>query len=205
MLIPKNEIFSFNKAIGDISSATGYKQAYIIKNGRTVLGDGGGVCQVSTTLFRTALNAGLPIKERIAHAYRVHYYENDGKPGFDATVFDPSADLKFENNTPAHILIQSYVDQENNWLIFIFYGKNDSRKIEISQATVWDVLPPPEPLYQDDPTLKKGAIKQVDWASWGAKAKFHYKVEKEGKVIIDQDFFSSYRPWQAVYLVGTTE
>jgi vancomycin resistance protein YoaR len=82
VLIPKDKIFSFNETIGDISSLTGYKPAYIIKEGKTVLGDGGGVCQVSTTLFRAALNAGLPIIERHAHAYRVYYYENDSKPGF---------------------------------------------------------------------------------------------------------------------------
>lgn len=205
VLIPSNQIFSFNKTVGDISAATGYKQTYIIKNGRTVLGDGGGVCQVSTTLFRAALNAGLPIKERVAHAYRVHYYENDAKPGFDATVFSPSVDLKFENNTPAHILIQTKINQEKNWLIFILYGKRDNREVEISPSTVWDIVPPPEPVYQDDPTLKKGVIKQVDWPSWGAKAKFHYRVKKEGKVIIDQDFFSFYRPWRAVYLVGTAD
>ena len=62
-----------------------------------MLGDGGGVCQVSTTMFRAALNAGLPIKERQAHAYRVHYYEEAGyKAGIDATVFSPSVDLKLQ-------------------------------------------------------------------------------------------------------------
>ncbi|MCR4312883.1 MAG: VanW family protein, partial [Candidatus Roizmanbacteria bacterium] len=64
VLIPKGKEFSFNDTIGDISSLTGYQPAYIIKEGKTVLGDGGGVCQVSTTLFRAALNAGLPIIER---------------------------------------------------------------------------------------------------------------------------------------------
>lgn len=205
ILIPKNEIFSFNKTMGEVSVATGYKQAYIIKNGRTVLGDGGGICQVSTTLFRAALNAGLPIIERVAHAYRVSYYENDGPPGFDATVFAPSTDLKFKNNTPAYILIQTFINEEKNLLTFFFYGKKDGRKIEISQPIVWDVVPPPPPIYQEDPTLKKGVIKQIDWPSWGAKAKFHYRVEKEGKAIIEEDIFSSYRPWQAVFLVGIGE
>lgn len=77
VMIPKDGEFSFNTIIGDISSSTGYQPAYVIQNGRTVLGDGGGVCQVSTTAFRAALNAGLPITERHAHAYRVSYYEND--------------------------------------------------------------------------------------------------------------------------------
>ena len=205
VLIPKGSIFSFNEAVGDISSLTGYKPAYIIKSGKTVLGDGGGVCQVSTTLFRAALNAGIPIVERTAHAYRVGYYENDSKPGFDATVFAPSPDLKIKNDTPASILIQTEVDQENNLLYFRFYGKKDGRRIEISPVTVYDVVPPLLPLYQDDPTLKKGVTKQVDFPAWGAKAVFNYKVYQGNKTIFEKEFFSSYRPWQAVYLVGTTE
>jgi vancomycin resistance protein YoaR len=205
ILIPKNEVFSFNKTIGDISSLTGYKPAYIIKNGRTVLGDGGGVCQVSTTLFRAALNVGLPIIERVAHAYRVHYYENDGKPGLDATVFNPSADLKFKNDTSAYILVQTEIDKDNNILTFYLFGKKDERIVQISDVKVWDIASPPESLYQDDPTLKKGITKQVDWSSWGAKAIFHYKVEKGGKITADQDFFSLYRPWRAVFLVGTAD
>jgi len=78
VLVKPGEVFSFNNTVGDISLATGYEQAYIIQNGRTILGDGGGVCQVSTTLFRAALSAGLPIIERTAHAYRVAYYEQGG-------------------------------------------------------------------------------------------------------------------------------
>ena len=125
VLIPQNEEFSFNKTIGDISANTGYLQAYIIKDGRTILGDGGGVCQVSTTLFRAALNSGLPITKRTAHAYRVHYYENDSKPGFDATVYSPSTDFRFKNDTPAYILIQRELNKETMDLKFVFYGKKD--------------------------------------------------------------------------------
>lgn len=203
VLIPKNKILSFNETVGDISSLTGYKPAYIIKQGKTVLGDGGGVCQVSTTLFRAALQAGLPIIERTPHAYRVSYYENDSKPGFDATVFAPHVDLKIKNDTPAHILIQTEVDKEKNLLFFKLFGKKDNRKIEISPVSLWDVIPPPPPVYQDDPTLKKGVVKQIDFAAWGAKASFTYKVIKDGKTIFEKEFFSSYRPWQAVFLVGT--
>src|SRR3989344_3493873 len=75
VLIPPNSTFSFNNTVGDITEATGFKKAYVIKEGRTVLDDGGGVCQDSTTLFRAVLNAGLPVVKRTAHAYRVGYYE----------------------------------------------------------------------------------------------------------------------------------
>ncbi len=205
VLIPKNKEFSFNETVGDISSLTGYQPAYIIKEGKTVLGDGGGVCQVSTTFFRAALNAGLPIIERQAHAYRVSYYENDSQPGFDATVFAPLVDLKIKNNTPAYILIETEIDMENNLLYFKLFGKKDSRRIEISPATVYDVVPPLEPKYQDDPTLKKGVVKQVDFPAWGSKAFFTYKVYQGDKLGVNEKFFSNFRPWAAVYLVGTAE
>src|SRR5205085_743367 len=128
VLIAPGQVFSFSKAIGEVSSFTGYKQAYVIENGKTVLGDGGGVCQVSTTLFRAALNAGLPIVERHPHAYRVQYYEEDSGPGIDAAVYVPSVDLKFKNDTGHHILIQAYADVENLRLTFDLYGANDGRE-----------------------------------------------------------------------------
>ncbi len=206
VLIAPGETFSFNKTVGDISAATGYQSAYIIKDGRTVLGDGGGVCQVSTTLFRAALNAGLPIIERHAHSYRVHYYEEGGfKPGLDATVFDPSNDLKFINDTQAYILIQTKTDTNNLTLTFDLYGVSDGRKAEILNQTLSGITPPPPTLYQDDPTLSVGTIKQVDFDAWGAKASFEYRVTKNGERTIDQIFVSNYQPWQAVFLRGTKQ
>jgi len=206
VLVKPGETFSFNQTVGDISAATGYQSAYIIKNGRTVMGDGGGVCQVSTTLFRAALNAGLPIVERHEHSYRVHYYEEGGfKAGLDATVFDPTDDLKIKNDTPAYILIQTATDINNFTLTFELYGTSDGRKAEILNHQVWGASPPPSDLYQDDPTLPKGVVKQVDFAAWGAKASFLYKVVKNGETITDQTFHSNYRPWQAVFLRGTKE
>ncbi len=204
ILIAPGEVFSFNKALGDISAATGYKQAYIIKQGRTVLDDGGGVCQVSTTLFRAALNSGLPIVERHAHSYRVAYYEQGGiKPGFDATVFAPSYDLKIQNNTGTYILIQATTDTKNYHLTFELYGKRDGRTVEMSPVKLWDYRPAPPDLYQDDPTLPTGQIKQVDFANTGVKATFDYVVKRNGEEIFKKTFFSNFVPWQAVYLRGT--
>lgn len=203
VLIKPGETFSFNKAVGDVSASTGYQTAYIIKDGRTVLGDGGGVCQVSTTLFRAALAAGLPIKERQAHAYRVAYYEQAGfKAGLDATVFSPSVDFKFTNDTPSYILIQAKPDTQNLSLTFELYGTHDGRTSEIVNHVVGGVSSPPAPLYQDDPTLAPGVVRQVDFAAWGAKASFIYRVTRGGEVINEQTFVSNFRPWQAVFLRG---
>jgi len=203
ILIPPGEVFSFNKTVGDISAATGYQSAYIIKDGRTVLGDGGGVCQDSTTLFRAILDAGLPVLERQAHAYRVSYYEQNSKPGFDATVYNPTADLKFKNDTPGHILIQTRIHLRTSYLAIELYGTNDGRVVNISNVRLWGVTPPPADLYQDDLTLAAGTVKQVDWKAWGGKAAFDWKVTRGGEVLQERSFYSNYRPWQSVYLRGT--
>jgi vancomycin resistance protein YoaR len=205
-LIAPGEVFSFNNTIGEVSAKTGYKQAYVIKQKRTVLDDGGGVCQVSTTLFRAALNAGLPIDERHQHAYRVSFYEQKGvKAGLDAAVFSPVEDLKFKNDTPAYILIQASVDLVNDNLFLDLYGTSDGRQVLITNHKVWGLTPPPPDLYQDDPTLPKGEIKQIDFAAGGAKTSFDWHVERNGEVLQNRTFYSNFAPWQAIYLRGTKE
>jgi vancomycin resistance protein YoaR len=203
VLIPPGEEFSFVKTLGDVSKFTGYKQAYIIQGGKTVLGDGGGVCQVSTTLFRAVLNAGLPITERHAHAYRVGYYEQDEPPGLDATTYVPTVDFKFKNDTGKHILIQAFADSDNYSLTFVLYGKSDGREITITEPVISNVSAAPPPLYQDDPELPAGTIKQVDFAAPGGKSVFSRTVKRDGKTMIDETFTSVYNPWQAVFLKGT--
>ncbi len=204
ILVKPGEEFSFVKHLGDVSKATGYATAYIIQNGRTVLGDGGGVCQVSTTLFRAILNSGLPITERRAHAYRVSYYEEDSPAGLDATVFYPSVDLKFVNDTGNYILIQSELDPIELRLTYTLYGKKDGRVTTVTKPIVSGITAPPPPLYQDDPSLPKGTTKQVDWSAAGATSVFQRIVkDKSGKVMIDEKYVSRYAPWKAVFLVGT--
>lgn len=203
ILVAPGETFSFDKALGDVSAFTGYKQAYVIQNGKTVLGDGGGVCQVSTTFFRALLNGGLPIIERHAHAYRVGYYEEDSPPGIDATVFVPTVDLKFKNDTGNYILIQSQIDLDNLSLSYYLYGVKDGRTVSMTTPVVSNVTPAPPDLYQDDPTLPSGTIKQTDFAAAGAHVSFSRTVTKNGKEIIADTFVSNYQPWQAIYLRGT--
>lgn len=203
VLVAPGETFSFNNVLGDVSLDTGYKKAYIIKDGKTVLDDGGGVCQVSTTLFRAVLDAGLPVIERRAHAYRVGYYEQDSAVGFDATVYSPTTDFKFKNDTPGHLLIQTYTNTAVASLVFEIYGTSDGRTATTTKPIVTDVSPPPEDLYVDEPTLPEGTIKQIDWKAWGAKSRFTYKVKRAGETIYEKTFYSNYRPWQAIFLRGT--
>lgn len=205
LLIAPNETFSFVKALGDVSAFTGYKKAYIIQNGKTVLGDGGGVCQVSTTFFRALLNAGLPIIERTSHAYRVGYYEQDSSPGFDATVYVPSVDLKFKNDTNDYILIQTQIDTQLQKLSVFLYGTGDGRNVSITEPIITNRTPAPPDLYQDDPTLPKGTVRQVDFKAEGSRVSFLREVTKNGKKIISDKFVSNYSPWQSVFLRGTKE
>lgn len=201
VLVPPGQVFSFDQTVGDITAATGYKQAYVIKEGRTVLDDGGGVCQDSTTLFRAALKAGLPIIDRTAHAYRVGYYEQGFPPGQDATVFYPSVDFKFKNDTTAYVLIQAYT--YGTTLYIDLFGSSDGRKAEISNSVISNQVPPPSDLRQDDPTLPKGVVKQVDFSAWGADVYFTRTVSRNGQELANETWRSYYKPWQAVYLVGT--
>lgn len=203
ILVPPGKTFSFNESVGEISAETGYDLAYIIKERRTVLGPGGGVCQVSTTLFRAAFNAGLPIVERYPHAYRVHYYEPP--VGFDASVYAPYTDLKFKNDTLAYILIFSYFEPGKYTLTFQIFGTKDGREVKIEGPVIENTTPPPEPLYQEDTTLAPGEVKQVDFAAAGAKVTVKRSVIRNGEILINETLRSVYSPWQAVYLVGVEE
>jgi vancomycin resistance protein YoaR len=111
--------------------------------------------------------------------------------------------LKFKNDTPAHILIQTYVNTGTNYMKVEIYGTSDGRRATISNARIWGQTAPPEPLYQDDPTLPAGTIEQIDWAAWGAKTAFDWKVVRSGEMLQERTFYSNFRPWQAVYLRGT--
>lgn len=131
LLIKTGEEFSFSQRIGNIDSQEGYLPELVIKQNKTIPELGGGMCQVSTTLFRAAFNSGLKITERHPHAYPVRYYN---PPGFDATVYPPSPDLKFVNDTPNNILLQSKI--ENTKLIFEIYGTNDGRDVKMKGPTI---------------------------------------------------------------------
>lgn len=203
VILKPGEEFGFNATVGDVSKETGYQPAYIIEDGRTVLGDGGGVCQTSTTLFRAVLNAGLPIVERHAHSYRVGYYEQNSAPGFDATVFSPKVDFRFTNDTRGHILVQTIFDPATAALTTEIYGTSDGRTVSISKPIITNEVKPPAARYQDDPELPKGTTKQIDWSAWGAHVSFNRTVTRGGQVLYDSTFKSVFRPWQAVYLVGT--
>lgn len=202
-IVKPGDEFSFNKTLGEVSRGTGFQPAYVIRSGQTVLGDGGGVCQVSTTLFRALLNAGLPITKRKAHSYRVSYYELDNKPGIDATVYSGDVDLRFINDTGKYLLIRMETDSEHLTMKTEIYGTSDGRTSEIVDHKTWDLRSPPAPLYIPDPSLPPGKLKQIDWSASGIKASFKNIVkDASGKVIREDTYYSNYIPWSAKYLRG---
>jgi vancomycin resistance protein YoaR len=205
IIVAPGEVFSFAQYLGDVSLDQGYAEALIIFNGRTITGVGGGVCQVSTTAFRAAFLGGFPIVERWPHAYRVGWYERGFGPGLDATVFAPEVDFKFKNDTPYHLLIETYVSERQGTLTFKFYSTKDGRTVKIDGPVVAHVVPHGPDIYEEDPTLQPGQKEQVDWAVDGADVTVKRLVERDGQVLSDDTIFTRYEPWQAVYKVAPGE
>lgn len=202
VVIPPGEVFSFNEYLGDVSAEEGYEEAYIIQGNRTAVGIGGGICQVSTTAFRAAFWGGFPIVERWAHGYRVGWYEINSIPGFDATIYSPLVDFKFQNDTEHYILIETAVDEKAGTVTFFIYGTKPEREVELEGPIITNETPPKEPVYREDPSLPPGTIKQIDWANSGADVTIYRIIKQNGQVIQRERFDSHYLPWADVFLVG---
>ncbi|MFZ3069756.1 MAG: VanW family protein [Anaerolineaceae bacterium] len=207
LLVAPGATFSMASELTDISLENGYAEALIIVGKETIKGVGGGVCQVSTTLFRTAFFGGFPIAERHAHAYRVGYYEqqangswNTDLAGLDATVYVPLVDFKFVNDTPYWLLMETYV--EGYSLTWKFYSTKDGRSMEWTTTGVTNVQSPPDPIYRENPELEQETIKQVDWAVDGASVTVNRMVYKDGGVYFTDTFQTDYVPWQAIFEYG---
>jgi len=136
ILIKPGENFSFVNVLGEVDGEHGYLPELVIKKDKTEPEFGGGICQVSTTAFRAAIYSGLEITVRRNHAYPVSYYNPQG---MDATVYVPRPDLRFKNDTPNYILIQTKI--EGTELIFQFYGTSDGRKTTIVGPTILEKNP----------------------------------------------------------------
>lgn len=165
LLIKPGEEFSFVENLGEVDEEHGYLPELVIKKDKTEPEFGGGVCQVSTTAFRAAIYSGLEITARRNHAYPVSYYNPQG---MDATIYIPRPDLKFINNTPNHILIQTEI--EGTELFFRFYGTSDKRKVEIDGPKILQKNP--------DGSMKTTFTQKV--------------IDKDGNVILEDIFSSSY-------------
>ena len=209
VLVAPGETFSMGETMGDVSLENGFAEALIIYGGRTIKGVGGGVCQVSTTLFRAVFNAGFPIMERYSHAYRVSYYEMTASgsvdprlAGLDATVYFPLVDFKFKNDTPYWILMETYVNVNARTLTWKFYSTSDGRSVEWDTTGPTDVVPAPSPMFEENSELGKNEMKQVDWAANGADVTVTRTVWRGGAIYFQDQITTHYEPWQAVCQYG---
>jgi vancomycin resistance protein YoaR len=202
LLLAPGETLSMGDVLGDISLDNGYAEALIIFGDRTIKGVGGGVCQVSTTLFRAVFFGGYQIEERHPHAYRVSYYEQgpgSPGPGLDATVFVPLVDFQFTNDSEYWLLLETYV--YGNQLLWKFYSTSDGRAVDWS-SNEGNEVEAPDPLYRESADLEEGEIEQIDYEADGLDVTVYRTVMRGDEVLHEDIIKTHYLPWRAIYEYG---
>lgn len=196
-ILQPGEEFSFKKALGTTTVEDGFSEERIFLNGEVTKGVGGGLCQVSTVLFRTAMASALPITERSNHSFTVSRYDS----GLDATYSDPGPDFKFVNDTTNPIMIKGITENKN--AIFEIYGTNDGRiasTSEVEISNIKDILPTK---YVWVPELQEGQTKCINTPQIGFTAKVKYEIIYKNEEVKAKEFVSRYKPLQRVcYIVG---
>lgn len=201
-LVAPGETFSFNKNIGAVDGSTGYRKELVIKKEGTLPEYGGGVCQVSTTMYRAALFSGLPIAERNQHSYAVSYYSQIMGHGLDATIYIGGPDLKFQNDTENHILVQAYTKNDYE-LYFIFYGTDDGRKVQMEGPYLSNYRNPPATITIETSELPAGQKKQLEKAHTGFDALWYRYVTNSKGETTKETIATKYKAMPTKILIGT--
>jgi vancomycin resistance protein YoaR len=196
-LIAPGSTFSFNGTTGERGEDKGFREAPVIINGELQTGIGGGVCQVSTTVFNAAYEAGLPITERTNHALYISHYPQ----GRDATVNYPDTDLKFRNDTPHWLLLRTFVGSSS--LTVALYGAPQNRRVESEVGDL--VVTGATPVKRvSDPSLFVGETSVQESGSPSRATSVERKVYSAGgKLLYDDKWSSSYRGEYQLINVGT--
>lgn len=191
--------FSFNDIVGERSEARGFSSAVVIENGKFVEGIGGGVCQVSSTVYACAASAGMKIKERKRHTLLVSYTS----PSFDAMVSSRSSDLRFENQSGNTVTIVADAD-ENRIRVRIYGCKSDMEYKLVSCLT--EYIEPPETQIIETDTLKAGEYSPMIIPKRGARSKAYLETYKDGN-LISRKLLSddTYSPLAGITLKGRAE
>jgi vancomycin resistance protein YoaR len=196
-LIPPGKEFSFNATTGERNEAKGFLDAPVIINGELQSGLGGGVCQVSTTVFNAAYEGGLPITARTNHALYISHYPQ----GRDATVNYPDTDLKFVNDTGHWLLLRTFVSSSS--LTVNLYGTPQHRKVVSETAPLVTTGPVPE-VVTKDPKLVVGEKVVDEQGSAPLSTSVNRKVyDPNGKLLYDNTWYSSYVGEKSIIRVGT--
>ncbi len=205
VLIKPGEEFSANKYAGPYTKENGFLPEQVIKGNEIKPEIGGGMCQIGTTLFRTAMNSGMPITERRNHSLVVGYYADpvNGNPGTDSTLYEPSVDFKFMNDTGNYLLLQTSIDYAKQQLVFTLWGKSDGRSGSYTHPIVSKWIPAGEPQNIVSNTLKPGETK-CQAAFRGAVASFVYTRFTSTTEKIERVFDSYYRPLPKICMVGAS-
>lgn len=202
-LIKPDEEFSAIRYAGPFTAENGFLPEAVIKGKEIKDEIGGGMCQIGTTLFRMAMNSGMDITQRQNHSLVVGYYADpvNGNPGTDATLYEPSLDLKFKNDTGHYLLLQTSIDYKKQQLTFTLWGKPDGRSGFYTHPLVKKWIPSGDPQEVKTDKLKPGETKCQN-AFRGAVASFTYtRVTPLGEKI-ERVFDSYYRPLPKICMVG---
>jgi len=197
ILIAPGEEFKLMPYLGSIDASNGYLPELVIKGNETIPEYGGGLCQIGTTVFRVAVNTGLPITERRNHSYRVSYYE---PAGTDATIYSPRPDVRFVNDYDSHLLLKTSI--KGNILYFELWGTTDDRKIEVKDPVIYNIVSPGPTKIIESEELAPGQKKCIESAHAGADAYFDRIITYADGEVNEKRWSSHYVPWQAVCLVG---
>jgi vancomycin resistance protein YoaR len=212
VLIAPGEEFSFNNTIGRIDGSNGFVEGYAIIQNRTQLEWGGGICQDSTTVFRAAFWAGLPITERWGHSFYISWYDRYGYgdygngPGMDATIFTGGPDLRFLNDTENWLLMQTYVDNSRALAEVRIYGTDTGRDVKLEGPFISNRTPAPsEPVYVAEPSRPPGQPRQSDTARGGMEIRFTRIVLQDGQEIERREFLTKFRPWPNIFEINPAD
>lgn len=200
-IIPQGSVFSFNEVLGPVNAATGYRKELVIQGETTIPDYGGGLCQVSSTAYRGPWEYGLPIVQRKNHSYVVTYYSPQGT---DATIYPPSVDMKFRNDTPGALLIQSFTDEDDH-AYFIYYGTKDQRSTEVFGPYIFGRSAAPaatKTIYTTD--IPPGQTRKAGERHDGMKVLWYRSVAKEQNEPKIESFYSAYEARPLTYQVGVT-
>lgn len=196
-LIPRGSVFSFNTVLGRVDGSTGYRRELVIKGDRTEPDYGGGLCQVSTTAYRGVWEYGFPIEKRINHSYAVSYYFPQGT---DATVYPPNPDMKFRNDGPGDLLIQTHVGGTKAY--FIYYGTRDARRSDVLGPFIWGTRAPPPDRTVYTTELPVGTKKKLGERHAGLSAAWYRFRTTSTGALLREPVYSVYEARPLFYEVG---